>query len=76
MGQTFRHASIEGHKSLKPYKYFFDGYVKKVWVFSKAQVKLENTIFLCYFYPTDLPYEVFVSLNGDNGDVYAGQCAE
>ena len=44
---------------------------------TSVQVKLESVVFLCLclsLFTTDTPYEVFVSLNGDNGDVYAGQC--
>jgi len=32
------------------------------------------SITLIHSFTTDTPYEVFVSLSGDNGDVYAGQC--
>ena len=73
--------ALRAHKSLKAYKYFYDGYVKNVWVF---QCPCENQLnlkvlyfraFVDYSFISDTPYEMFVSLNGDNGDVYAGQCA-
>ena len=79
--KTFDMQALRAHKSMKAYKYFFDGYVKNVWVFqcsSEKQLNLRVLYFRGFVYhsfTTDTPYEVFVSLNGDNGDVYAGQCA-
>ena len=76
--KTFDMQALRAHKSLKAYKYFFDGYVKNVWVYQYLSENLRVLYFRAFVYysfTTDTPYEVFVSLNGDNGDVYAGQCA-
>ena len=76
--KTFDMQALRAHKSLKAYKYFFDGYVKNVWVYQCLSENLRVLYFRAFVYysfTTDTPYEVFVSLNGDNGDVYAGQCA-
>ena len=56
-------------------------YVKNVWVYrcsSENQLNLRVLYFRAFVYrsfTTDTPYEVFVSFNGDNGNVYAGQRA-
>ena len=79
--KSFDMQALRAHKSLKAYKYFYDGYVKNVWVFQcpcENQLNLRVLYFRAFVYhsfTTDTPYEVFVSLNGDNGDVYAGKCA-
>jgi len=71
---------VRAYKSMKVYNYFFDGYVKNILVFqcsSENQLNLRVLYFRAFvyhFFTTDTPYEVLVSLNGDNGDVYAGQC--
>ena len=52
-------------------------------MFQRKSTELEGVVFLClcvyttliHSFTADTPYEVFVSLNEDNGDVYAGQCA-
>ena len=65
--------ALRAYKSLKAYKYFYDGCV---WVFqwsSENQLNLRVLYFCDFVYHSDSPYEVVVSLNEDNGDVHGGQ---
>ena len=71
----------KAHKSLKAYKFFYDGFVKNVWV-HECQTTNDLSLQVLYFHAfiyhsltCDAPLEVFVALNGDTGDVYAGQCS-
>lgn len=79
--KSFDMESLKAFKSLKTYKYFYDGYVKNVWVFkcpSNNDLNLKVLYFRAYVYHSfscDSPLEVFVSLNADNGDVYSAQCS-
>ena len=66
-------------KSLKAYKYFYDGYVKNVWLYQCPQSG-ESNLRVLYFrafvhhsFTNDAPLEVYVSVNGDNSDVYSAQ---
>jgi len=68
--------ALRAYKSLNAYKYFYDGYVKSVWVFQcsgENQLNLRVLYFCAFVYHSDSPYEVVVSLNEDNGDVHGGQ---
>ena len=78
--KTFDMQSLKAFKSLKAYKYFFDGFVRNVWV---HQCPCDNLLLLkvLYFrayvhhsFTCDAPLEVFVSLNAENGDVYSAKC--
>ena len=79
--KSFDMQSLKAFKSLKAYKYFYDGYVKNVWVFKcpcDNDLNLKVLYFRAYVYHSfscDSPLEVFVSLNADNGDVYSAQCS-
>ena len=79
--KSFDMQSLKAFKSLKAYKYFFDGYVRNVWVY---QCPCDNDLMLkvLYFrayvhhsYNCDAPLEVFVSMNAENGDVYSAKCS-
>ena len=79
--KSFDMESLKAFKSLKAYKYFYDGYVKNVWIFKclcNNDLNLKVLYFRAYVHHSfscDLPLEVFVSLNADNGDVYSAQCS-
>ena len=79
--KSFDMESLKAFKSLKAYKYFYDGYVKNVWVFKclcNNDLNLKVLYFRAYVHHSfscDLPLEVFISLNADNGDVYSAQCS-
>ena len=79
--KSFNMQSLKTFKSLKAYKYFFDSYVRNVWVY---QCPCDNNLMLkvLYFcvyvhhsYNCDAPLEVFVSMNAENGDVYSAKCS-
>lgn len=79
--KSFDMQSLKAFKSLKAYKYFFDGYVRNIWV---HQFPCDNdlTLKVLYFrayvhhsYNCDAPLEVFVSMNAENGDVYSAKCS-
>ena len=72
---------LKALKSLKAYKYFFNGYVSNVWVY---QCPCDNDLMLKmlyfrayvhYLYNCDAPLEVFISMNVENGDVYSVKCS-
>ena len=82
--KTFDMQSMKAFKSLKAYKFFYDGFVRNVWVY---QCSCTNDLRLRVLYfrafhkfvyhslSCDSPLEVFVALNGDSGDVYAAHCS-
>ena len=78
--KTFDMHSLRAFKSLKAYKFFYDGFVKNVWVYKCPCVNdmaLRVLYFRAFVYHSltcDSPLEVFVALNGDTGDVYSAQC--
>ena len=79
--KTFDMDSLKAFKSLKAYKYFYDGYVKNVWLY-QCPVLPESALKVLYFrafvyhsFTCDDALEVFVSLNSKTGDVYAAQCS-
>jgi len=79
--KSFDMQSLLAFKSLKAYKYFYDGYVRNVWVhqcLSDNDLMLKVLYFRAYVhhsYSSDAPLDVFVSLNADNGDVYSAKCS-
>ena len=60
---------------------FFDGFVKNVWVYEcprTSNLNLTVLYFRAYVYHSltcDSPLEVYVCINGNNGDVYSGKCS-
>ena len=78
--KSFDMQSLKAFKSLKAYKFFYDGFVKNVWVheFPISEVRsLRILYFRAYVHHSltcDAPLETYVALNGDNGDVYSAQC--
>ena len=78
--KSFDMQSLKAFKSLKAYKFFCDGFVKNVWVheFPISEVgSLRILYFRAYVHhllTCDAPLETFVTLNGNNGDVYSAQC--
>ena len=79
--KSFDMQSLKAFKSLKAYKYFFDGYVRNVWVYQcpcDNELMLKVLYFRAYVhhsYNCDAPLEVFVSMNAENGDVYSAKCS-
>ena len=75
--KSFDMISLLAFKSLKAYKYFYDGYVRNVWVHQCScdnQISLKVLYFQAYVhhsYTCDAPYEVFFALNAD---VYSAKC--
>ena len=78
--KTFDMQSMKAFRSLKAYKFFYDGYVRNVWVYEcprTSNLNLRVLYFRAYVYHSltcDSPLEVYISINGDNGDVYSGKC--
>ena len=78
--KSFDVQSLNAFKSLKAFKFFYDGFVKNVWVHecsSTNQLNLRVLYFQAFVYHSlscKDPLEVFVSLNGDTGDTYAARC--
>ena len=79
--KTFDMQSMKAFRSLKAYKFFFDGFVRNVWVYEcprTSNLNLRVLYFRAYVHHSltcDSPLEVYVSINGDNGDVYSGKCS-
>ena len=79
--KSFDMQSLKAFKSLKAYKFFYDGFVKNVWAHGFPRldnVGLRIVYFRGYVHHSltcDSPLEVYISLNGDNGDVYSAQCS-
>jgi len=75
--KSFDMQSPNAFKNLKAYKFFYDGFVKNVWVYecpSTNQLSLRALYFQAFVYHSlscEDPLEVFVSLNRDTGDTYA-----
>ena len=77
--KSFDMQSLKAFKSLKAYKFYYDGFVKNVWVheFPISESELRILYFRAYVHHSltcDAPLETYVALNGDNGDVYSAQC--
>ena len=75
--------SLKAFKSLKAYKFFYYGFVKNVWMhkclpaMTASNVILRVLYFRAYVHHSftcESPLLVFVSLNGDTGDVYSAKC--
>ena len=78
--KSFDMQSLKAFKSLKAYKFYYDGFVKNVWVheFPISESGLRILYFHAYVYHSltcDAPLETYVALNGDTGDVYSAQCS-
>ena len=79
--KSFDMQSLKPFKSLKAYKYFFDGYVRNVWVYPCAcdnDLMLKELYFCAYVhhsYNCDAPPEVFISMNAENENVYSAKCS-
>lgn len=82
--KSFDMQSLKAFKSLKAYKFFYNGFLKNVWVYEcptapivmQLQLCLESLV-SCLRSPQPhlrVPLEQFVSVNGDNGDVYSVKC--
>ena len=78
--KSFDMQSLKVFKSLKAYKFFYDGFVKNVWLHEfpiSAEAGLRILYFRAYVHHSltcDAPLETYIALNGDNGDVYSAQC--
>ena len=79
--KSFDMHTLKSFKSLKAYKFFYNGFVKNVWVHefppSEDPLHLRVLYFRAYVHHSltcESPLEVFVCLNGDNGDVYSAKC--
>ena len=77
--KSFDMQSLKAFKSLKAYKFFYDGFVKNVWVheFPISEAGLRMLYFHAYVHHSltcDVPLETYVALNGNSGDVYSAQC--
>ena len=71
--KSFDMQSLKAFKSLKAYKFFYDGFVKNVWVhkFPISEVGLRMLYFRAHIHhllTCDAPLETYVTLNGDSGD--------
>ena len=79
--KTFDMQSMKAFCSLKAFKFFYDGFVKNVWMYEcptrTSRLNLRVLYFRAFVYHSltcDSPLEVYVSINGDSGDVYSGKC--
>ena len=79
--KSFDMQSLKAFKSLKAYKYFYDGFVRNVWVNEPVAGVLSQQPRIIYFrayvhhsLTCNEPLTVFVAMNGDSGDVYAAKC--
>ena len=73
--------ALKSFKSLKAYKFFYDKFMKNVWVHefppSEDSLHLRVLYFRAYVHHTltcESPLEVFICLNGYIGDVYSAKC--
>jgi len=79
--KTFDMQSMNTYRQLKALKFFYDGFVKNVWLYQcpvDNDLNLRVLYFRAYIHHSlscDTPLEVYVAVNGDNGDVYAGKCS-
>ena len=79
--KTFDMQSMKAFHSLKAFNFFYDGFVKNVWMYEcptrTSRLNLRVLYFRAFVYHSltcDSPLEVYVSINGDSGDVYSGKC--
>ena len=81
--KSFDMQSLKAFKSLKAYKFFYDGFVKNVWMYECLPVITSNNVTLRVLYfrayvhhslTCESPLLVFVSINGETGDVYSAKC--
>ena len=79
--KSFDMQSLKAFKSIKAYKFFYDGFVKNVWVYECPVTQVDNDLKLLYFcayvhhsLTCESPLQVFVSINGNSGDVYSAKC--
>ena len=79
--KSFDMQSLKAFKSLMAFKYFYDGFVKNVWVSEPRTGHLPLQLRIIYFrayvhhsLTCNEPLTVFVAMNGDNGDIYAAKC--
>ena len=79
--KSFDMQSLKAFKSLKAYKFFYDGFVKNVWMHecepTTGNVVLRVLYFRAYVHHSftcESPLSVFISINGDTGDVYSAKC--
>lgn len=79
--KSFDMHSLKAFKSLKAYKFYYDGFVKNVWLYecpsTGDSLNLRVLYFRTYVHHSltcNSPLNVFVSLNGDTGDMYSRKC--
>lgn len=78
--KSFDMQALKSFKFLKAYKFFYDGFVKNVWVHEFAPSEdpylrvLYFRVYVHHSLTCESPLEVFVCVNGDNGDVYSAKC--
>ena len=76
--KTFDMQSMNAYRQLKAFKFFYDGFVKNVWLYQcpvSNDLNLRVLYFRAYVYHSlscETPLEVYVAVNGD---VYAGKCS-
>ena len=79
--KSFNMQSLKAFKSLKAYKYVFNGYVRNVWVYqcpcnNKLMLKIHYfRAYVHHSYNCDTSLEAFISMNAENGDVYSAKCS-
>ena len=79
--KSFDIQSLKPFKSLKAYKYFFDGYIRNVWLYlcpCDNDLMLKVLYFCAYVNHSqncDALLEVFISMNAENENVYSAQCS-
>ena len=79
--KSFDMQSLKAFKSLKAYKFFYDEFIKNMWVHEFPFISEVGSLRILYFHAyvhhsltCDVPLETFIALNGDNGNVYSAQC--
>ncbi len=79
--KSFDMQSLKAFKSIKAYKFFYDGFVKNAWVYECPVTQVDNDLKLLYFcayvhhsLTCESPLQVFVSINGNSGEVYSAKC--
>lgn len=79
--KTFDMQILKAFKSLKAFKFFYDGFVRNVWVHqcpTNNELHLRVLYFRAFVHHSltcESPLEVYISVNGDTGDVYSGKCS-
>ena len=75
--KTFDMKAMKAFKSLKGYKFFADKFVKNVWLHD-CKTESPRIVyargFVYHSLTMDDPLEVFLSVDGDSGDVFSAQC--